>query len=336
MDMSTLLLLQSLPLEVKIAKTKLRIREAINYFGAEGLYVSFSGGKDSTVLHYLVKEVEEELWGEQRIPRVFCDTGLEYPELKLHARKIATDIIRPEIPYNQVLTKYGYPIFSKSTSMTIRKLTTQNLSPRYRNKLLYGDERGNMGRLASKYHYALDADFRISEKCCDVMKKRPFKIYEKKTDRIAIVGVMAEESQNRKIRYVKDGGCNAFNCNRPQSRPLGFWREQDILKYIYINKIEIAPIYGKVVEESRCVDLFTTETIYRTTGERRTGCIFCPYGVHLEKEGNRFERLKETHPKLYNYCMNGGKYDDEGKWVPTNEGLGYKKVLNYVGVPIAE
>lgn len=334
MNMKTLLLLQALPLDIKIAKSKLRVREAIDTFGAEGLYISFSGGKDSTVLHHLVLEVELELWGEQKIPRVFCDTGLEFPELKTHARAIATDIIRPKMPFNKVILNYGYPLFSKNTSMTIRKLTTQNLSPRYRNKLLHGDERGSMGKLANKYHYVLDADFKISEKCCDVMKKKPFKAYEKKTGRIAIVGVLAEESQNRKIRYIKDGGCNAFKCNRPQSRPLGFWTEQDILKFLYGGKISISSVYGDILEEVEPIDQFTNKVIYRTTGERRTGCVFCPYGLHLEGKENRFVRLKSTHPKLYNYCMGGGEYNDESKWVPNTEGLGYKKVFDYIGVTV--
>lgn len=47
-----------------------------------------------------------------------------------------------------------------------------------------------------------------------------------------------------------------------------------------------------------------------TTKCKRTGCVFCGFGCHLEKEPNRFQRLQVTHPALYNYCMkpweNGG------------------------------
>ena len=46
------------------------------------------------------------------------------------------------------------------------------------------------------------------------------------------------------------------------------------------------------------------------------------YGCHLEKEPNRFQMLKETHPKLWNYCM---KSWDQG-------GSGMKEVLDYIGV----
>lgn len=324
MNISELKMLQALPLDLKVAKTKLRIRDAINHFGYEELYLSFSGGKDSTVLHYLVKEVEMELYKEIRIPRVFVNTGLEYPELVKFVKSFDKDLIeetlielRPDMTFKEVLTKYGYPVVSKSQAFAIRKLTTQNLTLKYRNKLLHGDEKGTAGKLSNKHHYLLDADFKISEQCCDVMKKKPFRKFEKATWRNPIVGVMAAESVNRQIRYLKDGGCNAFNNKKPQSRPIGFWTEQDILKYIFDNRIEIAKPYGSVynIDDSK----------YGTTGESRTGCVFCIFGAHLEKGKNRFERMKESHPQLYDYCIRGGKYEN-GKWIP-DKGLGMAKVL---------
>ena len=70
---------------------------------------------------------------------------------------------------------------------------------------------------------------------------------------------------------------------------------------------------------------------YKTTGADRTGCVFCMFGCHLEKEPNRFQKLAETHPKLYSYCINGGS-DESGVWLPDNKGLGLGKVLDYIGV----
>lgn len=309
MNIQDLRLMQNLPLDIKVAKTKLRINDAFDEFGADGLYVSLSGGKDSTVLHHLVMEVELERFGKVVVPRVFCDTGLEYPELKEFVRAIADVIIRPKMNFKQVINTYGYPIITKSQSFAIYKLRHNNLTDAYRNKLLHGDEKGTAGKLSNKWHYLLDAPFEISNKCCDVMKKRPFAVYEKETGRIPFEGTMADESTNRQTRYLKDGGCNAFNNKKPKSKPLGFWCEQDILEYIYVNNIEISKPYGEVI--------INDKGLFETTGESRTGCLFCGFGCHLEKGTNRFQRLKKTHPHLYDYCI---------------EDLGMGYVLDYINV----
>ena len=67
---------QSMPLEIKLGMTRNRIREWIRYYGVNGTYVSFSGGKDSTVLLHIVREMYPE------IEAVFVNTGLEYPEIQ--------------------------------------------------------------------------------------------------------------------------------------------------------------------------------------------------------------------------------------------------------------
>ena len=146
------------------------------------------------------------------------------------------------------------------------------------------------------------------------MKKRPSLQYEKQTGKKPILGLMAAESQKRKTDYMKTG-CNAFEKERPQSQPMGFWTEQDVLQYLYEKKIPYASVYGDIVLE---------DGKYRTTGCNRTGCIFCGFGCHLEKEPNRFQMLKQTHPKLWEYCM---KPIESG-------GLGMRKVMEYINVPI--
>ena len=329
MDMQSLMQLQALPLDVKIGKTKLRIMDAIRYFGHEGLYISFSGGKDSTVLHHICKELEMELWGEMRIPRVFCNTTLEYPEVVAHAKTIATDIIRPKKVFKEVLTDYGYPIISKASSFAIRKLTKMNLTDKYRSKLLHGDEKGTMGKLANKHHYLLDADFDVSEQCCDVMKKQPFHKYEKLTGRIPMVGVMASESTTRRMRYIKDGGCNAFETNKPQSKPIGFWKDQDVLQYIDENNIPIPSVYGEITKVwDEKLDAYK----YSTQGLSRTGCMFCMIGVKYdERNNNRFQQMQETHPRLHEYCIGGGEYDEDGRWKPNKDGLGLGHILETLG-----
>ena len=105
---------------------------------------------------------------------------------------------------------------------------------------------------------------------------------------------------------------------------MSFWTEQDVLKYIKTEGIELASVYGDVVatDESgfEYAQTLFDNCSYKTTGCDRTGCIFCGFGAHHD---NRFLRIKRTHPKQYDYCMGGGAYDPEdGLWKPTTEGLG--------------
>ena len=55
MNIHELRTMQSYPLDLKIMKTKLRIQEWVSYYGLEGVYVSFSGGKDSTLLLHIAR-----------------------------------------------------------------------------------------------------------------------------------------------------------------------------------------------------------------------------------------------------------------------------------------
>lgn len=149
--------------------------------------------------------------------------------------------------------------------------------------------------------------------CCNVMKKKPAKKYEKESGNKPITATMACESQIRKVAWLAHG-CNAFDSQRPISQPMSFWTEQDVLQYISKFKIPYASVYGDIVSDNKGK--------LHTTGCQRTGCVFCGFGCHLEKEPNRFQRLKETHPKLWDYCMRPW---DEG-------GLGMREVLEFIGV----
>ena len=174
-----------------------------------------------------------------------------------------------------------------------------------------------------RWAFLLDADFKISDRCCYHMKKSPLKRFGKQSGLYPIVATMAEEGRQRKSAWLKTG-CNAFEGNI-QSKPMSFWTEQDVLQYIDIMGLEVAPVYG---------NLLYSNGKYYFDGCQRTGCIFCGFGCHLEHEPNRFQRLKETHPKLYDYCMGGGEYNEDGVWQPNNKGLGMKHVMDFINVKV--
>ena len=155
----------------------------------------------------------------------------------------------------------------------------------------------------------VESDIKVSNRCCDVMKKNPLHKYQAATGRKTIIATMACESKQRADGWIKTG-CNAFESKEPKSKPMSFWTEQDVLHYIKEFNVPYCPVYGEIrIDDSGQL---------RTTGCTRTGCMFCMFGAHLEKEPNRFQRMKVTHPKQYAYCM---------------DKLGLREVLEYIGVP---
>lgn len=337
MNIRELKALQSLPLSVKVKKSLLRIEEWIRYFGVDKVYQSFSGGKDSTVLSDLISQVEACIEAHTPIPRVFSDTGLEFPEIRNFAlahKNIV--VIKPSMNHVETIKRYGYPVISKQISQNIYKLRNHNLTDKYKNYLLNGDERGKKGMIPKRWQFLVNADFQVGSGCCDIMKKRVFKAYEKESKRFAFfTGEIAEESSDRQRAYLTTG-CNAFNRKGgPKSTPLGFWTENDILQYIKERNLAISPIYGSIEQVGEKEIGLTKVPIYKTTGLERTGCAFCIYGCHKEdKNNNRFIQMKKTHPHMYDYCMRGGQYEN-GLWVP-HKGLGMAHVLDTLGINYKE
>lgn len=277
---------QSQPLEIKEQLTANRIRAYYERLNGD-VYVSFSGGKDSTALLHQVRRIYPD------VPAVFVDTGLEYPEIRDFVKTVDNVIwLKPKMPFTQVIEKYGYPVISKETAQKIKEVR-ETKSEKLKSKRIGGDEKGN-GKISDKWQFLINAPFKISDRCCHVMKKEPVKRYEKETGRGAIVGTMAADSRLREGSYLQHG-CNSFE-NRPMSTPMAFWLEHDVWDYIKKYGIEYSKIYDM--------------------GYTRTGCMFCMFGLHMD-ESNRFERMKKTHPQIYNYCM---------------DKLGLREVIRYCGI----
>lgn len=320
---------QSMPLDIKVAMTKTRIREWVTFYGVSGTYISFSGGKDSTVLLHLVRELYPD------VPAVFVNTGLEYPEIQAFAKSFDNvTVLTPDMPFNQVISKYGYPFISKEISQKLyeaKRAESNGNYDSYAHRQFKGTYVSKFGKSnaydITKYRPLLDADFRLSSKCCDVMKKKPSKQFEKETDRKPFIATMTDESKLREQIWLKEG-CNAFDAKRQTSKPMSFWTENDVLQYIRENNIKICSVYGDIVNKDAQLSFDGVfDAQYCTTGCDRTGCIFCGYGAHLDKY-SKFLRLKETHPKQYDYCMRGGEYDIAGVWKPNNKGLGMAHVID--------
>ena len=347
---------QSLPLSAKILMSQHRIREWYEHWDGN-VYVSFSGGKDSTVLAYIVHDLYPN------VPLVFCNTGLEYPEIQAFAKRMGAEFIRPKMSFSEVISTYGYPLIGKEVAQTIAaarvirkdgdhvKFTNQK-----RQELQGLRDKGSLPgfSLFNKQKWIQlcnETQFNISDRCCYALKKSPFKIYEHKNNVYSIVGTLTEESRMREQLWMRHG-CNSYDGKRKTSQPLSFWLEQDILKYIHDNRIEIASVYGDIVSVDKdgyeYDPLPGMDCTYKCTGCQRSGCIFCAFGEHLERTETKFQKLAKTHPRQYEYCMNGGQWVDnpnydptapeyDGRWknwnpkkiwTPSKKGLGMKKVFD--------
>ncbi len=305
-----------LPLRVKEARSLLTIRKFYQET-AGNCYISFSGGKDSSLLKHLVDKTGIS------IPLVFCNTGLEYPELVDHVHSFIKPndtpeiftkygyktkhypksnlyIIYPKKNFREVLNQHGYPVVSKEQAAYLRKARESNSQSTVQLA---------KSKIKQRYEYLLDAPFQISEYCCSVMKKAPFRRFENETGLRAFTGTLAEESFLRRQQYMRQGSCIYRDRKTIQAHPLIFWREQDILRYILENNIPIPSVYGEIKN---------TSGYYYTTQLNRTGCMFCLFGIQHEGEPNRFQLMKESHPKIYNYCLNQ---------------LGFKEILQFMDVP---
>lgn len=181
-------LFQSFPLDVKMGKTALRIRELAEH----DFYVSFSGGKDSEVAVDFVARTLSEI-GIQQMYVANVNTGLEYLSVqrfckpfcemvsKKYGIKIILDTLYPKITFKAVLEKYGYPIISKEVAQCIfearKGIANGDGTYSYRIQKLngtYKDKNGNLSPYnCSKYKFLLDAPFKISHLCCHEMKNIP-------------------------------------------------------------------------------------------------------------------------------------------------------------------
>jgi 3'-phosphoadenosine 5'-phosphosulfate sulfotransferase (PAPS reductase)/FAD synthetase len=257
------------------------------------IFVSYSGGKDSSVMLDIIRR-----FVDKTVPAVFCNTGNEYPEVVQFVRQ--TDnvtVIRPEINIRQIIDKYGFPLISKEQSQYIRQAKHTH-SEKLRNIRLHGSING-IGKIAERWKFLIDAPFDVSEKCCDLLKKKPFKKFNKETGLYPAIGTMAGESRLRFQKWLKYG-CNSFETGMIASYPLSIWTEANIWEYIRKFNLPYSPIYDM--------------------GIRRTGCLCCGFGCHI-KGDRRFYFLKEYKPKIYEYFMQ-----------LKNNNVSYREALQYCGI----
>ena len=251
-------------------------------------FVSFSGGKDSTVLLDLVRR-----FVDKNCPAVFCNTGAEYPDVVNFVHSFDNVIIiKPEHTFKEIIEQRGFPLVSKEQSRYIRQARHTKSEKLRAMRLNVDGEKRKFGFISKKWRYLVHQPYDVSEECCDILKKRPFKKFCKERNLRPLIATTCDESLLRAEMYVRRGGCSSFEKDKEASYPLSIFLDSDIYEYIHKFNLRLCDLYKK--------------------GFVRTGCMACGFGAHVDKE--RFKLLNRTCPrvakKILNYENHGTKYKD--------------------------
>jgi 3'-phosphoadenosine 5'-phosphosulfate sulfotransferase (PAPS reductase)/FAD synthetase len=255
---------QKMPLDLKIIYAQNRIRKVINEYGVENCVVSFSGGKDSTVLSDIVTRMG------YKVDHYYINTRLEYPECVSFAKKwaklkrVKLIVTVPDVMPEQVWKKYGYPMFTKEVAEILERIRAgQKVAQRKLDKV----------KKFMKYKNVF-----LSSKCCDYLKKKPArKFFKENNKKVSILGTTAAKSMIRRVNWIRKG-CIYSTKGQIICNPIVFFTEKDIYDYAKKYKIKFAEIYY--------------------LGMKRNGCFCCGFGCHLPGENN-FQILRRVYPMLY-------------------------------------
>lgn len=324
--------LQSLPYEVKVGKAKQRIREFI--YGCDQLgfntHVSV-GGLDSITLLCLIRSMNID------IPAVSVSVLEDKSIIQIH-KQLGVTMLKPLKTKHEILQEEGFPVISKKIAtkiMALQEPTEGNATIRH---AIITGECGEKGHFATNSAMQLPKrwlelfggyenenegtnyqipPFKVSSKCCEIMKERPCDIWAKENNSKPFLGLMASEG-GRRQEALEEHGCNYFGKTTIRSAPFAPFLRNDLLQLALDLDVPIPEIYGRIERDPN--------GNLRTTGAQRTGCEMCGFGVHMEKRPHRFDKLYDRNPKAWDYWMNKCCTDKDGNK------YGWGLVLDYIGV----
>lgn len=217
------------------------------------------------------------------IPFVFSDTGIELGATKKFVKDFPYDnvqIIYPKdtktkmpVSFAETLTRYGKPMVSKLKSdwlQTVQNTGDPLLTKRGQNLIGYGEfEDRSHHQLGFKHYHLLHPDnpIKISAKCCEVLKKNPFKQYikENKIDGY-FLGVRVDEGGVRSLSYQSCTESKEVDGRQVTIKmPLIDWSNETVEEYIKHYNLKLSDAY----EVYGCV---------------RTGCFLCPFSQDIRKD----------------------------------------------------
>ena len=334
-----MLLKQRVPYERKVKMSEQRIREFIHECKKRGLNYHVSvGGLDSIVLAKLIERCGYD------VPRVSA-SSLEDKSIQAVHKEIGCINVKPLKSKVNILQEEGFPVLSKKIANKIDTLahpTEKNKTVRH---AIITGECGEQGHFATdskmrlpmtylKLFGGLDAEgaalgygkpnFKVSHKCCYFLKEKPCDDWAREHNSVPFLGLMASEGGQR-ADALEENGCNYFGKTTARSCPFAFWYHSDVVHLAVDLGVHIPEIYGEVVISEQKNEFGDYE--YSTTGEQRTGCSMCGFGIQLEQRPHRFDRLFERSPQEWEFWMKRCCKHEDG--TP----YGWGEVLDYIGIP---
>ncbi len=267
-----------------------KIRSVVEKYGEDTFFISFSGGKDSTVLSHLV---DLALPGNH-IPRVYADTGIELNAVKefvleMQKNDPRVEIIKPSVNVREALERDGYPFKSKEHSEVLDIYQRHGMT-KTPQRYLFPDESRKTFGCPEKLRYQFSPGFKLkcSKKCCDNMKKKPMADYADRTGRTnMIIGILGDEKGAR-----SNAKCMAMKGKYLHFQPLASACDSEWEKYfIEREQIKLCKVY------------------YPPYNFERTGCKGCPYNLRLQETLDTLEQYFPAERKQCEYIW-GPVYEE--------------------------
>ena len=298
-------------------------------------YAVSVGGLDSIVLLVFCRKILGQCEG-------ISVSALEDASIQKIHTELGVTKIKPDMNFHKVLNTLGFPILSKQIAGKLEHLQVPedeaDFRMKYYNHALMTGETGPWGHFEKSESMKLDdellelfggeyashrpdltchkAPFKVSAKCCEMMKENPSKRYQKEHGIYPFLGLMQVEGGQRRFSLRKYG-CNYVGKDSIRSCPFNYFSRQDLLTLALDIKAPVPKIYGEIVRDS--------DGKLRTTGAQRTGCAMCGFGVQLESRPHRYDRLRERNPKYWEFLMYRCVTDETGTY-------GWGRVLDYLGI----
>ncbi len=306
-----------------------------------GLNVHVSvGGLDSITLLVFLRDLgDRHNIPELRDVASVSVSTLEDKSIQAVHKALGVEAVRPLKTKVEVLQQYGFPVLSKEIAAKIELLQNPSEKNRTVRHAIITGETGEYGgnqtdsrmKLSQRWldkfggyenetegvSYACP-NFKVSSKCCYYLKERPCDDWAKEHNSVPFLGLMASEG-GRRAKALMLHGCNYFGKSTIRSCPFAIFDRQDILQLALDLKVPVPAIYGEIIRDP--------DGTLRTTKAQRTGCSMCGFGIHMEKRPHRFDQLRETNPKEWDFWMRRCVTDSE-----TGEKFGWGRVLDYIDV----